>query len=52
MRNSPYFIAFLLVILWGIITFGFKEVWFANILLPLAFLIVLIRFFYARNESE
>lgn len=52
MKNSPYFIAFLLIVLWGMITFGYKEFWFANILLPLAFFIVLIRFFYTRNESK
>ena len=49
MKNSPYIIAGLLIVLWGIVTFGFEEVRFINILLPIAVLIILLRFFYTKT---
>lgn len=52
MKNSPYIIAGLLVLLWGIVTFGFKEVSFINILLPIAVLIILLRFFYTNTSKR
>jgi hypothetical protein len=52
MKNSPYIIAGLLVLLWGIVTFGFEEVRFINILLPIAVLIILLRFFYTKTSKR
>jgi tryptophan-rich sensory protein len=52
MKNSSYIIAVLLIVLWGIITFGFKEFRFANLLLPLAAFIVLLRFFYSKKAAK
>jgi hypothetical protein len=52
MKNSTYIIAVLLVVLWGIVTFGFKEVRFINILLPIAALITLLRFFYTKTSKR
>ena len=49
MNNSTYIIAVFLIVLWGIVTFGLKEVRFINILLPIALLIILLRFFYTKT---
>ncbi|SFF09597.1 hypothetical protein SAMN05216283_102648 [Sunxiuqinia elliptica] len=46
MKNSPYIIAGLLVLLWAIVTLGFHSFRYIDILLPIAGFIVLLRILF------
>jgi hypothetical protein len=52
MKNSHYIIAGLLVILWGIVTYSFNSPPFAQILLPIAGFIVLLRILFNKNTDK
>jgi len=52
MKNSLYIIAGLLLLFWGIVTFGYNSSWVFNLLLPLAGFIVLLRIFYKKKSLK
>jgi hypothetical protein len=52
MKNSLYIIAGLLVLLWGIVTFGFQSSKVINILLPMAVFIVLLRILFYKKSLK
>ncbi|MHA7110330.1 hypothetical protein ACRTDU_09405 [Sunxiuqinia elliptica] len=52
MKNSPYIIAGLLVLLWAIVTLGFHSFRYIDILLPVAGFIVLLRILFHRDALK
>jgi hypothetical protein len=52
MKNPLYYIAGLLVLLWGVITFGFGSSLIVNLLLVLAGFIILLQLFYSKKSSK
>jgi hypothetical protein len=52
MKNSLYIIAGLLIVIWGIIFFGFNASVFVHVLLILAGIIVLIRVLFDKKLSN
>lgn len=52
MKNTPFIIAGLIVLLWAIITMGFHSFRYIDILLPVAVFIVLLRILFSRQISQ
>lgn len=52
MKNSLYIIAGLLIVIWGIIFFGFNASAFVHVILVIAGIIVLVRVLFDKKLSK
>ncbi len=52
MKNSTYIIAGLLMLLWGLLTFGLHSSWYFDLLLVFAMVIILLKLFYGSKISN
>ena len=52
MKNSLYVIAGLLIVIWGIVFFGFKPIGIVHVLLVIAGFIILVRILFNKKLSS